>query len=195
MTTPSRLQRAAAVPRLVGDPDDFLIVSGLAGPAKDIGALTQEAPNTFLFGGAMGGALPMALGRALAQPDKRVLCVTGDGDLLMSLSTLATIAALKPANLAVVCVDNALYQETGGQVSHTAQGVDLAKIAAGAGFAATRDVTQDDQLEDASQILRQTNGPAFVLLRVDQSPPPKYARNWQASEMKLAFRKALLGTR
>ena len=194
-TSQSRLPRATAVPKLIGNPDDFLIVAGLAGPAKDIGALTKEAPNTFLFGGAMGGALPTALGLALAQPDKRVLCVTGDGDLLMSMSTLATIGALKPANLAVVCVDNALYQETGGQDSHTAMGVDLAKIAAGAGFGATRDVSREDQLEEAGQILRQTNGPAFVLLRVDASPPPKYGRNWQASETKVAFRKALLGTR
>lgn len=191
----SRLNRQTAVPALIGDHADFLIVSGLAGPAKDIGALTQEAGNTFLFGGAMGGAVPMALGLALAQPEQRILCVTGDGDLLMSIGTLATIGALKPANLAVVCVDNALYQETGSQDSHTAMGVNLARIAEGSGFAATRDVTREDQLADASAVLRQTNGPAFVLLRVDGTPPPKYARNWHASEMKTAFRKSLLGTR
>ena len=192
--TPNRLQRATAVPALIGNPHDLLIVSGLAGPAKDIGALTKEAANTFLFGGAMGGALPMALGLALAQPDKRVLCVTGDGDLLMSLGTLATIGALQPKNLSVVCVDNALYQETGGQRSHTAMGVDLATIASGAGIGVTRDVSEESQLADAAQALRKSNGPAFVLLRVDGSPPPKYGRNWQATEAKVKFRKALLGT-
>ncbi|MEM1307325.1 MAG: thiamine pyrophosphate-dependent enzyme [Pseudomonadota bacterium] len=189
-----RLNRQEAVPRLVGDPSDFLIVTGLAGPAKDIGHLTQEAPNAFLFGGAMGGAVPAALGLALAQPDRRVLCVTGDGDLLMSMGTLATIGALGVANLAVVCVDNALYQETGGQTSHTAMGVDLAAIASGAGFGAVRTVNAEDQLADASTLLRQSNGPAFVLLQVDGTPPPKYLRNWNAAERKAMFRRHVLGS-
>ena len=192
---PKRLARQAAVPKLIGDPSDFLIVAGLAGPAKDIGALTKESPNTFLFGGAMGGAVPMALGLALAQPERRVLCVTGDGELLMALGALATVGAMQPPNLAVVCVDNALYQETGGQPSHTAMGVDLAQIAAGAGFTVTRDVQSEDALGEASAALRTSNGPVFVLLRVDHSPPPKYGRNWHAAESKTAFRKALLGTR
>lgn len=190
-----KLNRQTAVPALIGKHEDFLIVSGLAGPAKDIGALTKETPNTFLFGGAMGGALPMAFGLALAQPDRRILCVTGDGDLLMCLGMLATIGAMKPSNLAVVCVDNALYQETGSQDSHTGMGVNLAAIAEGAGFSVVRDVDSEEKITDASTVLRQSNGPAFVLLRVDATPPPKYVRNWQASEAKTAFRKALLGTR
>ena len=107
-----RLDRAEAVPALVGNPDDFLIVAGLAGPAKDIGALTRDGANAFIFAGAMGGAVTTALGLALAQPNKRVLCVTGDGDLLMSLGALATVGVMQPSNLSIVCVDNALYQET-----------------------------------------------------------------------------------
>ncbi|MEO1720101.1 MAG: thiamine pyrophosphate-dependent enzyme [Pseudomonadota bacterium] len=181
------------MPALVGNPDDFLIVTGLAGPAKDIGHLTKEAPNVFLFGGAMAGAVPTALGLALAQPTRRILCVTGDGDLLMSMGTLATIGALKVANLSVVCVDNALYQETGGQTSHTAMGVDLAGIASGAGFGAVRTVNADDQITEASQMLRQTNGPAFVLLQVDGTPPPKYLRSWDAAERKSIFRRHVAG--
>ncbi len=79
MTAKYGLDRNKAVPALIGNPDDFLIIAGLAGPAKDIGNMTDKA---FLFGGAMGGAVTAALGLALAQPDKRVVCVTGDGDLL-----------------------------------------------------------------------------------------------------------------
>ena len=187
------LSRQTAVPALIGDPTDFLIVTGLAGPAKDIGHLTQEADNVFLFGGAMGAAVPTALGLALAQPERRVLCVTGDGDLLMSMGTLATIGALKVPNISVVCVDNALYQETGGQTSHTALGVDLAGVATAAGFGAVRTVQDESQIADASALLRQSNGPTFVLLEVDGTPPPKYLRSWDAAARKTVFRAAVVG--
>lgn len=193
--TGQRLDRTKAVPKLIGNPDDFLIITGLAGPAKDIGAMVGDAPNTFQFAGAMGGALATALGLALARPDKRVLCVTGDGDLLMSMGSLAMIGALKPSNLSVVCVDNALYQETGGQPSHTSMGVDLATIAAGSGFPVTRDVSTEDQLEEAATVLRQSNSTSFVLLRVDEREPAKRKRNLHAAEIKSAFREALLGQR
>ncbi len=187
-----RLDRNKAVPALVGNPDDFLIVAGLAGPAKDIGAMTDKA---FLFGGAMGGAVTAALGLALAQPDKKVLCVTGDGDLLMSLGSLATVGVMKPANLSVICVDNALYQETGGQTSHTGLGVDLAQVAAGCGFAQTRDVSEETEIEEASKLLHQGNGATFILLRVDDTPPPKGIRNLHATETKTQFREMVLGHR
>lgn len=191
----NRLDRTVAVPKLIGDPNDFLIITGLAGPAKDIGAMVGDAPNSFQFGGAMGGAVATALGLALAQPQKRVLCVTGDGDLLMSMGSLAMIGALKPSNLSVVCVDNGLYQETGGQPSHTSLGVDLATIAAGSGFPVTRDVSTEEELEEAAGVLRETNSPSFVLLRVDETEPAKRKRNLHAAETKTAFRQALLGHR
>lgn len=186
------LPRIKAVPALIGNPDDFLIVAGLAGPAKDIGALTNDGSNAFIFAGAMGGAVTTALGLAIAQPDKHVLCVTGDGDLLMSLGALATVAVVQPRNLSIVCVDNALYQETGGQTSHTGMGVNLAEIATGCGIAVTREVRTEDEIADAAKVLRQSNGTSFVLLRVDHSPPPKRKRNLQASEAKARFRNALL---
>ena len=190
-----RLDRAEAVPALVGNPGDFLIVAGLAGPAKDIGALTRDGANAFIFAGAMGGAVTTALGLALAQPNKRVLCVTGDGDLLMSLGALATVGVMQPSNLSIVCVDNALYQETGGQTSHTGMGVDLATVASGCGIATTRDATTVEEIADAAQVLRQSNGPSFVLLRVSDAPPPKseVRRILQASVTKTRFMNALHG--
>ncbi len=193
--TSKRLDRAEAVPALIGNALDFLIVAGLAGPAKDIGALTRDGENAFIFAGAMGGAVPAALGLAIAQPDRRVLCVTGDGDLLMSLGSLATVGAVQPSNLAIVCVDNSLYQETGGQTSHTGMGINLAVVASGCGIGTTREATTAAEIADAATVLRQSNGPSFVLLRVNDTPPPKseIKRSLQASSSKERFRKALLG--
>jgi thiamine pyrophosphate-dependent acetolactate synthase large subunit-like protein len=192
MSDKKRMDRNKAVPALIGNTDDFLIVTGLAGPAKDVGHLTDKA---FLFGGAMGGAVMAALGLALAQPDRKVLCVTGDGDLLMSLGSLATVGVMQPPNLSVVCVDNALYQETGGQTSHTGMGVNVAEVAAGCGFAVTRDIWDESELEEASSLLRQGNASTFILLRVDDTPSPKGIRNLHATETKAAFREHVLGDR
>lgn len=187
------LDRKKAIPRLLGDTDRFLIISGLAGPAKDIGFLTKESPNTFLFGGAMGGALPTSLGLALARPKDTILCVSGDGDVLMSMGSLATIATMKPKNLIIICVDNSLYLETGGQKSHTGLGVDLDVVAQGCGFLKTKTITNEDELlQGATLVNNNFNGPTFILLKVDQTSPPQYLRNWNASQAKLKFRQNLL---
>src|SRR5204862_5742440 len=93
------LDRREAIPALIGRHQDFLIVTGLAGTARDIAALTQDGAHTYTMAGAMGGASMIGLGLALARPDKRVLVATGDGEILMNLGALATIAVLNPANL------------------------------------------------------------------------------------------------
>ena len=186
------LDRKKAIPTLIGDSNRFLIISGLAGPAKDIGFLTKESPNTFLFGGAMGGALPTSLGLALSRPNDRVLCVSGDGAILMSMGCLATIATIKSKNLIIICVDNGLYLETGGQTSHTGLGVNLDMIAKGCGFPITKTVVTEQELLEGKKILDNFSGPAFILLKVSKSNPPKYSRNWNASEEKSKFRKNLV---
>ena len=187
------LDRKKAIPILIGDHNKFLIISGLAGPAKDIGFLTKESPNTFLFGGAMGGALPTSLGLALSRPKETVLCVSGDGDILMSMGCLATIATTKPKNLIIICVDNASYLETGGQTSHTGLGVNLDMIAKGCGFTIAKTiVTEEELLEGKKALDDNCSGPVFILLKVSKSNPPKYSRNWNASEEKFKFRKNLI---
>lgn len=189
------LDRKEAVPALIGDPSDLLIVAGLAGTAKDIAALTEEGPNVYLMGGAMGAAVPFALGLAFAQPERRVLAVTGDGDLMMSVGALATVGVVQPANLGILCVDNGHYGETGYQEGHTSRGVDLAAIARGSGIATTHTVTTEAEYAAAAQALRRSNGPAFVLLKASTAEPPRYRRNFDAVERKAIFRRALLGTR
>ena len=187
------LDRKVALPKLIGDTNRFLIISGLAGPAKDIGYLTQESPNTFLFGGAMGGAMPTALGLAVSRPNERVLCVTGDGDLLMSMGSLATIASAKPKNLIIICIDNGLYQETGGQKSHTGLGVNLSKVAEGCGIPNVLSIVNEQELNKGSLLIdNNLDGPIFILLKVSEKKPPQYSRNWNASEEKVKFRKNLL---
>src|SRR5207245_5797779 len=113
------IERGWAVPRLIGQREHFLFVTGWAGTARDIAALTRDGAHIYTMAGAMGGACMIGLGLALARPDKRVLVATGDGELLMNIGALATIGVLNPANLAILCVDNGHYGETGYQKSHT----------------------------------------------------------------------------
>jgi thiamine pyrophosphate-dependent acetolactate synthase large subunit-like protein len=187
------LDRCDAVPALIGRHEDFLIVSGLAGTSRDVAALTQDGAHTYTMAGAMGGACMIGLGLALARPDKRVLVVTGDGELLMNIGALSTIAVLNPANLAIICVDNGHYGETGYQKSHTSLGVDLEKIAVGSGIKATRTIGAEEEVAHGARLLRQGNGTAFVVLRVKPTDPPAFKRNMDPSVCRNRFRGALLG--
>ncbi|MBU6499196.1 MAG: aldehyde dehydrogenase [Rhodospirillales bacterium] len=138
------LDRRAVVAELLRDAADtpggeLLVVTGLGSSTYDAGAAGDRDLNFYLWG-AMGGAAMIGLGMALAQPARRVLVLTGDGEMLMGLGSLATIAALKPANLSIAVLDNGQFGETGQQRSHTALGADLAAIAAGCGWATTCEV-------------------------------------------------------
>jgi phosphonopyruvate decarboxylase len=143
--------------------------------------------------GAMGGACMIGLGLALARPDKRVLVATGDGELLMNIGALATIAILNPANLAILVVDNGHYGETGYQKSHTSLGVDLEKIAAGSGIKRARTIANEADLADGGRMLREGNGTAFIVLRVKPDDPPPFKRDLDPASCRTRFRTALLG--
>ena len=186
------LDRNEAVPRLVGRHEDFLVVAGLAGTARDLTYLSDDAPHVFALAGAMGAATPMGLGLALARPDRRVLVVTGDGELLMNVGSLATAAVVNPPNLAIVCVDNGHYGETGYQKSHTSLGVDLEQMAIGAGIRTTRTIDRAEQIPEASCLIREGNGTSFVLMRVQPNESPPHKRDLDPTSEKLRFRSALL---
>ena len=188
------LERGEAVPALIGRHQDFLIVAGLGGTASDVGAVTGDAAHVYSLAGAMGAACMMGLGLALARPDKRVLVVTGDGELLMNVGALATIAVVDPANLAILCVDNGHYGETGWQKSHTSLGVDLEKIAVGCGIKHTRTVACAADIAAGARLLREGNGASFVCLCVKPTEPPAFKRNFDASLQRDRFRAALGGT-
>lgn len=185
------LDRCAAVPAIIGNHRDFLIVSGLAGTAKDIAALTGDGDHVFTMAGAMGAAVSMGLGLALARPERKVLVVTGDGELLMNVGALATVATENPPNLSILCVDNGHYGETGYQRSHTSLGTDLEAMAKGAGLVSTCTVEDEAQIAEGARVLRGGNAASFVLLRVRPSDPPAYQREFDAAACRIRFKSAL----
>ena len=180
-----------SLPKLIGRHDDFLFISGLGGTACDVGAVTGDSAHVYSMGGAMGAPCMVGLGLALARPDKKVMVVTGDGDLLMSVGSLAAIAVINPPNLAIVCVDNGHYGETGWQQSHTSLGVDLEKMATGAGIKRTCTVATEAEIANGARMIREGNGTSFVLLRVKPTEPAEFKRNFDASFTRDRFKTAL----
>lgn len=167
MTEAPALERRAAVAALLRDrPAHLRVISGLGSPTWDVAAAGDDPANFYLWG-AMGGAAMVGLGLALARPRERVLVVTGDGEMLMGLGSLATIGVQAPSNLAIAVIDNRAFGETGGQPSHTAGPVDLPAVARACGFADARLVTAAEQLPDARARLLESPGPAFASIRVD----------------------------
>lgn len=189
------LDRRELLAPLFPDHTQYLFVTGLAGAARDVCALTGEADNVITLGGAMGAAVSMALGMALSAPKEQVVCVTGDGELLMNVGALATVASMMPDNLTIVCVDNGCHGETGGQKGHTARRTDLAKMAEGAGIPSVMTIETEAQLAEAANFLADSPAPRFLWARVMDGPPAAWTRNWNFWECRLRFRNAYLGRR
>ena len=187
------LDRITAVPAVVGNADDFLIIGGLAGTAKDMASLTKDGANYYGLAGAMGAAVSIGLGLALARPDRKVLVATGDGELLMNIGALATVSVLNPPNLRILCVDNGHYGETGYQKSHTCLGVDLEQMAIGAGIKSTCSIEKEADLAKGAKMLRESNGSCFVLLRVKPTDGPKVKRLMDPDASRVRFRLGSLG--
>jgi len=167
----SRLDRRDFVRELLIDRGGLLVVCGLGSPTWDVAAVGDHPLNFYLWG-AMGGAAMIGLGLALARPDRRVAVITGDGDMLMGLGSLATIGVKAPNNLAVVVLDNARYGETGMQPSHTDAGVDLAAVALACRFKAARAVCRMEETAKVRDLLHNGDGPIFVNahIRPDDAP-------------------------
>jgi thiamine pyrophosphate-dependent acetolactate synthase large subunit-like protein len=115
------LDRRAVAAEILKDRGDALVVTGLGAPTWDTAAAGDHALNFYTWGG-MGGAAMIGLGLALAQPKRRVIIITGDGEMLMGLGSLATIGVQQPRNLALIVMDNEHYGETGMQETHTRHG-------------------------------------------------------------------------
>ena len=186
------LRRREVVKTLLAGRGDLLVVAGLGSPNWDATA-AGDHPLTFPLWGAMGSAAMIGLGLALAQPERRVLVLTGDGEQLMALGSLATIAVQRPPNLAIVVLDNERYGETGMQATHTAHGVDLAAIAAAAGFPLAGTIRAADELEPARQVVHEQPGPIFYAIKVRAEPLPFVMPPKDGAYLKDRFRLALLG--
>ena len=183
------LDRRDILPKLIPQPDRYLIITGLAGAAKDTADYTKEAANAVTLGGAMGAGVSMGLGVALSAPNEEVMVITGDGELMMSVGSLATVASMMPDNLSIICIDNG---ETGGQPGHTSRRTNLALMAEGAGIPSTLTVETADQLDAAAKFLVEAPAPRFLWVRVKPGPSSDYKRNWDLVEGRLKFRNAYL---
>ena len=186
------LDRRRVVNRILKDRGDTLLVTGLGASTWDAAAAGDHVNNFYLWGG-MGGAAVCGLGLALAQKTRRVLVITGDGEMLMGMGALATIAVQRPKNLAVCVIDNQRYGETGMQETHTQFGVDLATIASGAGFAETDTAWTMKELEDSLPLLYETPGPVFLDVKVTDAPQPMTLPMRDGPAIKHRFRETLLG--
>ncbi len=188
LAQPSTLARRDAVAALLRNRENTLVVSGLGSPTYDVHAAGDRDDNYYLWG-AMGGAALVGLGLAQAQPDKRIVVITGDGEQLMAFGSLATIVAAQPRNLDIVVIDNHHYGETGMQVSHTGHGIDFDKVAAACGFASTRTVRTLQEVEDLAKTLRApSEGPRFFLIKVAAENPPRSLPSRDAVYIKNRFR-------
>ncbi len=186
------LRRREVAKALLAGRGDMLVVAGLGSTAWDVSA-AGDHPLTFPLWGAMGGAAAIGLGLALAQPGRRVLVITGDGDMLMGVGSLATVAVQQPANLAIVVFDNERYGETGMQPTHTAHGVDLAGMAQAAGMALTGTVHDQAALEAALPLIRAAPGPLLYAIKVRAEALPFVLPPKDGAYLKDRFRAALLG--
>ena len=187
------LDRRHAVAELLKPRGNTLVVTGLGAPTWDATA-AGDHPLTFHIWGGMGGTAMVGLGLALAQPARRVLVITGDGDLLMGLGSLATIGVQQPRNLAVVVVDNEAYGETGMQETHTRYGVDLPAIARGAMFRSAGTIYNPAQLKTWIPRLYRQPGPLFASIKVKNDKLPiVLPRLKDGVAIKNCFREALLG--
>jgi len=197
------LQRRPLVKKILAGADDsLLVIGGLGSSNWDITEAGDRPLNMPLWGG-MGAPVPMGLGLAIAQPTKRVLVITGDADLMMTVGSLATVAAQQPDNLAICVLDNEKFGETGNQASHTSPrnngptksgaGTDLAMIAQGCGIADTGTVRNDGEVAQLVTDLRQKKGPVFRLVKVMVEKLEFVMPPQDGAHLKDRFRQALLG--
>jgi thiamine pyrophosphate-dependent acetolactate synthase large subunit-like protein len=186
------LRRRKIIPELLKDRGDMLVVAGLGSTAWDITA-AGDHDLSFPLWGAMGGAVSIGIGLAISQPKHRVLVITGDGEMLMGMGSLATAARLDLVNLSICVLDNEHYAETGMQTTHTSLSTNLAAIASGCGFENAVTVSSENELADVLPRLKKGPGMQFVSIKVrieklDFSLPPK-----DGVYLKTRFRKAILG--
>ena len=185
-----RLDRRAAMHVLLDRRGDLLLVTGLGSTTYDAAAVGDDERNFYLWG-AMGAAAMVGLGLAIARPDRRVLVVTGDGEMLMGLGTLATVGVQHPPNLAIVVFDNGRYAETGMQPSHTDAGVSLCGVARSCGIDAVFDISDEAALQDFAARLHGFDRTVFARIAIHADEPPRVLPTRDGVLLKNRFRRAM----
>jgi thiamine pyrophosphate-dependent acetolactate synthase large subunit-like protein len=187
----TRIDRRAFVAALVAAvPADTLFVTGLGSPSYDLFAAGDRDRNFYLWG-AMGAAVPVGLGLALAQPNVPVVVLTGDGEQLMGIGALGSVGVQQPANLNVVVLDNGHYGETGMQPSHTSLGTDLSVVAQGFGIADSVRVDRQDGANEVAERIAARRSPTFSQVLIDTDEPPRAMPARDGVHIKNRFRAAL----
>ena len=182
------MDRREAVKRLLAARDGALVVTGLGSPSYDVHAVGDADHNYYLWG-AMGGAALVGLGIAQAQPNKRVMVITGDGEQLMAFGSLATISVAAPRNLDLIVLDNQHFGETGMQSSHTGRGIDFSTVAAACGFAETKRLHRLDEVDALCETLRKpAQGPRLFVLKIKAENLPRSLPPRDATFIKNRFR-------
>ena len=191
MSKANLLDRRAVVKSLLADRKDALVVGGLGATTYDLAAVGDHARNFSLWG-AMGGAVMIGLGLALAQPKLPVVVVTGDGEMLMGIGSLATVGLQKPANLTIIVLDNECYGETGGQVSHTQAVADLVGVARSCGIKDSRALETMGEVEAYAKGLQDISaGPRFANVKIDSAEAERVLSNRDGMFVITRFRGAL----
>lgn len=186
------LDRRKVVADILKQRGNALLVTGLGSTTWDAAAAGDHPLNFYTWGG-MGGTAMIGLGLALAQPRRRVLVITGDGEMLMGLGALATIAVQRPRNLALIVIDNEHYGETGMQETHTRRGMNLSGVARAAGFRGAGTIYNAAQLKTWIPRLYHQPGPVFAGIKVTTQPAPLVLPVRDGTAIKHRFRQALLG--
>ena len=167
MSKANHLDRRQVVATLLADRKGAVAIGGLGASTYDIAAAGDHDRNLYLWG-AIGGAVMIGLGLALAQPELPVVVITGDGEMLMGMGSLATVGLQQPKNLTIVVLDNESYGETGGQPSHTATAADLVGIARACGISDSRALTTQMELKTFAKSLHEVSaGPRFANVKID----------------------------
>ncbi len=187
------IERREAVGELLKDrPDNLLVVTGLGSPTYDVAAVGDVGRNFYLWG-AMGGAASMGLGLAQARPSNRAAVITGDGEMLMGMGSLATIGAKQPENLAILVIDNEAFGETGGQASHTGLTTNLAAVALACGFRKVLTARKHEELAEVRQLLLEEKGPVLAVLKTSASELPRVLPERDGHAIRLRFKQAVAG--
>jgi len=186
------LDRRDVVAALLKNRGDSLVVTGLGSSTWDVFAMSPDDRNFYLWG-AMGSAAIVGLGLATAQPDRQVIVITGDGEMLMGIGSLATIGVKKPRNLSIVVLDNEHYGETGMQQSHTSFDTNLSDVARANGIEDVHLITDQAAVATVADRVHQPNGTCFVTIKVANTDPGKALPTTDGVDIKNNFRRAVLG--
>jgi thiamine pyrophosphate-dependent acetolactate synthase large subunit-like protein len=187
-------RRAVMATLLANRRADLFLVPGLGSTTWDAAAAGDDDRNFYLWG-AMGGAVMIGLGLALAQPKLRIAVITGDGEMLMGLGSLATVGVQRPNNLAIVVFDNGLYGETGMQASHTQSGIKLLDIARGCGIERVLDVQDEVGLRELAGLIGTSDRMLFARVPIAPEDPPRVLPIRDGVEIKQRVRRAVEAVR